>query len=85
MILCDFCFLSSQFCYITIYVRKFESHVQIADQCAPWKGASGAENFVLQTLEFHEMFICCKFPGRVSVSHCRPNKYFVEGRYNVSA
>jgi hypothetical protein len=34
MILYDLCLLSAQFCYIIIYVRKFESHVQIANRCA---------------------------------------------------
>jgi hypothetical protein len=41
MILFDFCLLPAQFCYIIIYVRKFESRVQIADRCAPWKITSG--------------------------------------------
>jgi hypothetical protein len=26
-----------------VYVRKFESHVQIANQYAPWKNANGAK------------------------------------------
>jgi hypothetical protein len=33
-------------------MRKFESHVQIANWCAPWKISNGAENFVLQALQF---------------------------------
>jgi hypothetical protein len=37
MILNDFCLLPAQFCYIIIYIWEFESHVQIVDQCAPWK------------------------------------------------
>jgi hypothetical protein len=29
---------------LVIYVRNFERHMQIANRCAPWKIASGAEN-----------------------------------------
>jgi hypothetical protein len=32
-----------------------ESRVQIANRCAPWKIANGAENLVLQALQFYEM------------------------------
>jgi hypothetical protein len=52
MILYDFCLLLAQFCYIIVYIWKVESHVQIADQCAPWKISSGVENLVLQVLQF---------------------------------
>jgi hypothetical protein len=31
--------------YIVIYVRKFESHLQIANRRISWKMSSGAENF----------------------------------------
>jgi hypothetical protein len=33
-----------------VYVRKFESHVQIVNRCAPWEISSCAENFVFQAL-----------------------------------
>jgi hypothetical protein len=52
MILYDFCFLPSQFCYIIVYIRKVESPVQIADRCAPCKISNGAQNHVLQALQF---------------------------------
>jgi hypothetical protein len=54
MILYDFCMLAAQFCYllVIIYIRKFKSCVQIADQCAPWKVANGALKLVLQALQF---------------------------------
>jgi hypothetical protein len=38
---------------IVVYIWDLESHVQIANWCAPWKIASGAENLVLQALQFH--------------------------------
>jgi hypothetical protein len=51
-----FCMTSAcclhKFCNIIIYVQKFESHVQIANRCAPWKISNGAENSVLQSLQF---------------------------------
>jgi hypothetical protein len=53
MISYDFCLLSAKFCYVVIYVRKFESHVQIPNQCAHWEIANGAENFVLQGWNFN--------------------------------
>jgi hypothetical protein len=52
MILYDFSLLPAQFCYIIIYIGKVESCVQIANWCAPWKIFSGAENLVLQVLQF---------------------------------
>jgi hypothetical protein len=52
MILYDFCMLAAQFCYVIVYIRKVESRVQIADRCEPWKIYSGAENLVLQALQF---------------------------------
>jgi hypothetical protein len=33
----------------------FESHVQFANRCTPWKIANGAENLVLQALQYNEM------------------------------
>jgi hypothetical protein len=35
-----------------LYLLAVESRVQIADWCAPWKISNGAENFVLQALQF---------------------------------
>jgi hypothetical protein len=43
--------------------------MQIADQCAPWKIASGAENLVLQVLQFQKVGVCRKFPGWAGISH----------------
>jgi hypothetical protein len=34
-------------------MRKFESHVQIAKQCGPWKISNGAEKCILQALQFN--------------------------------
>jgi hypothetical protein len=56
MILCDFCLLPEQFCYIIVYKLKVESRVQIADRCAHWKTSSGAENLVLQALQVSDNF-----------------------------
>jgi hypothetical protein len=50
-ILYDFCLLPAQFCHIVAYMRKVENSVQTADRFAPSKIFSGAENFVLQTLQ----------------------------------
>jgi hypothetical protein len=49
----DFCFLPAQFCFIIVHIWKVESHVQIADRCAPWKISNGAENLVLCALQFY--------------------------------
>jgi hypothetical protein len=46
VILYDLCLFPVQFCYKIIYVRKVETHVQIADRCAPWKIINGTENLV---------------------------------------
>jgi hypothetical protein len=46
MILCDFCLLPAQFCYIIIHIWKVEICVKIADRCAPWKISNGAQNLV---------------------------------------
>jgi hypothetical protein len=61
-----------------MYIRKFESHVQIANRYAPWKISNDAENFVLQALQFQYMVVCCKLPGGASLSHDTPER-FVEG------
>jgi hypothetical protein len=52
MILDDFCLLPACFCYEIINVRNLESHMHIADRCAPRKRANGAEKFILQALQF---------------------------------
>jgi hypothetical protein len=48
------CYLH-KFVTLIIYIRKVESHVQIAEWCAPWKITSGAENLVLQAQLFQEI------------------------------
>jgi hypothetical protein len=52
MILYDFCLLPAQFYYMTVYIRKVESYVPIAERCGPWKISNGVENIVLQALRF---------------------------------
>jgi hypothetical protein len=52
MTLYDLCLLLAQIFYVIVYIGKVESRVQIADPCASWKLSSGAENFVLQALQF---------------------------------
>jgi hypothetical protein len=52
VILYDFCLLPAQFYYIIVYIQKVESRVQIVDRCAHWKIFNGAENLVLQALQF---------------------------------
>jgi hypothetical protein len=52
IILYDFCLLPAQLYYIIIYIRKVERRVQIADRYIPWKVSIGAENIVLQALQF---------------------------------
>jgi hypothetical protein len=49
----DFCLLPAKFCCVVIYVRNIERHMQYVNRCAPWKIANGAENFVLQALQFY--------------------------------
>jgi hypothetical protein len=43
--------------------------VKIADRCAPWKIANGAENPVLQALQFQEVGVRRKFSGGANLSH----------------
>jgi hypothetical protein len=52
MILDDFCLLPALFCYVIINVRNLESHMHIANRYAPRKIANGAENPILQALQF---------------------------------
>jgi hypothetical protein len=37
--------------------------MQFANRCAPWKLTTGAENLVLQALQFKQMGVCRKFTG----------------------
>jgi hypothetical protein len=46
-----------------------ESHMQIADRCAPWKITTDAERPILQALQFQFMGFCRKFPGGTGISH----------------
>jgi hypothetical protein len=52
MILYDFSSFPAQFCYIIVYIRKVESCVQIEDRYAHWKISNGAQNLVLNALQF---------------------------------
>jgi hypothetical protein len=53
--------------------------MQIAGWNAPWKIASGAENFILQALQFQKMAVRHRLPGGAGMSHYGPNQCFVEG------
>jgi hypothetical protein len=66
----DFCLLPAQFSDKIINVWNFESHMQFADWCAPWKFANSAENHVLQALQFQKIGVCRKFPGGASDCDC---------------
>jgi hypothetical protein len=59
--------------------------MHITDRCAPRKIAGGAENLILQPLQFQYVEFCRKFPGRASISHYGSNQGFVEIQFNVSA
>jgi hypothetical protein len=85
MVLYDFCLWPAYFGYMIVYIRKFVIHLQIANGCAPWKISNGAENFVLQSLQFEYMVVCRKPPGGANISHGTPYECFVEGQFNVSA
>jgi hypothetical protein len=39
--------MPAEFCDIIINIRVFESHIQKADRCEPWKLANGAENVII--------------------------------------
>jgi hypothetical protein len=53
--------------------------MQIAYRCTLLTIASGAENLVLQALQFQYTSSCPKFPGGAGLSHYGPNECFVEG------
>jgi hypothetical protein len=59
--------------------------MNIANRSAPWKIASGTENFVLQSLQFQLLGFCLNFTGGTDISYCRLNEDFVEGQFSVSA
>jgi hypothetical protein len=46
MILYVLCLLPAQFFHIIVYVRKVESHVEIADRCAFWTISNDVEKVV---------------------------------------
>jgi hypothetical protein len=69
VILYELCLLHEQFRYVTENTRYLESHVQLADRCAPWKFI----NLVLQALLTGKVGICRKF-----ISLCN-RKYTVLG------
>jgi hypothetical protein len=63
-----------------------ESYMHISNRCAPWNIANGAENPVLQALQFQQMGFCRKFPGgtlhkallRSAMTYAGPVWEFVE-------
>jgi hypothetical protein len=54
-------------------LRNFESQMQIADQCAPCSIASNTENLLLHALQFQNIDVCRRLPGREDISHYGPN------------
>jgi hypothetical protein len=79
VILYDFRLLPAQFCNKITPLWNFESHMQIAGQCAPWKRANSADHLVLPALQFQKIRVCRKFPGGAGISHYGTNKCFVDG------
>jgi hypothetical protein len=59
--------------------------MQFADRRVPWKIVNGAENLVLQALQFQQMGICRKLPGGTNISHYGSNECFVDGQFNVNS
>lgn len=53
---------------LVTYKETFESHMQVACRCAPWKIASCAEHLVVQTLHFQKMGVCRNLPGWAGIS-----------------
>jgi hypothetical protein len=53
VILDNLCLLPAQYGYIIIHEGNFKSHMHIMNLFDPWKFATGAENPVLQALQFH--------------------------------
>jgi hypothetical protein len=73
LILYDLCLLPAQFRYLNVYIRYLESHVHLSDRCALRKFTSGAQNHVLQALQFQKVGVCRKCPGGVSIRHYSSN------------
>jgi hypothetical protein len=48
----DFCLSSAWLGYVIVNVWNLESHMHIADWCAPPEIANGADNLILQMLQF---------------------------------
>jgi hypothetical protein len=69
MIFDGLCLLPAWFRYAIINVRNLESLMHNANRCAPRKIANGAENPILQALQFQLVRFCSKFPGGASISH----------------
>jgi hypothetical protein len=65
MILYDLCLLPAQFHYVTVNIRYLKSHVQLTDQCAPWKFSNGAD---MQALQLQKVGVCRKFPGWTTIT-----------------
>jgi hypothetical protein len=61
-----------------MYVREFESHVQIANWCAPLKIFSGAENFVLKALQFEIITYVPWYDTDRTENGASNNSYIVE-------
>jgi hypothetical protein len=59
--------------------------MHISNWCVLWKFANGAENRVLQWLQFHYMSICREFPDGRGINHYRSNESFTEGQFKASA
>jgi hypothetical protein len=63
-----------------MYVRKFESHVQFANRCVPRKISYGAENFVLQALQFQLPYTKHRFQ---QLTHCCVRTLLCDGSGTV--
>jgi len=51
----------------------------IVGRHASWKVTNGAENLILQTLQFLNIGVCRKLPGGLDISQHWPREHFVEG------
>jgi hypothetical protein len=58
--------------------------VQIADRYAPLKISNGAENLVLQALQFLKIDVCRKFSGGENISHYWSDQCLMEDNINIS-
>jgi hypothetical protein len=48
-----------------MHTRNSESHMQIAESCAPCKVVNRTVNLVLQDRKFHKVIVCRKFSDGV--------------------